>query len=616
MSEQVEARPDEAGKELGYADISPAGRVGLLDVAFSRVNYGFGAMVVVSLPFIAWYIYLGQNPLGLVLWAAWYFVGMLVVRWQYRRYHRERAEGEPEAILRRWSPRIHGMALVYGSSMAVPTSLMAHHATFEFQLLYLVTVAAIVAGNSVHSSPVLSVFRSFFLTGWGSVTLLVPYSFPDHWYYVMPLTLIYIRTMLKHSAISHRFFVQNIVLQEEGARLAENFRRAKEEAEKALYDKNLFLTTASHDLRQPVHAMGFLVESISRSNRDPALDAALVDLRESVHSATQMFNALLDLSRIESGRVQIKTEAVDLTEVIGKVATLFREEARNRGLELRIHLPANGAMAVADRTLLRQSLGNLLHNALRYTRQGGILLALRRRGGGWRCEVWDTGIGIATRDGADIFSPFFRNEHAWDIDSAGHGLGLAVVARCCALMGATYGFHSREGKGSCFWIRLDEAEVGHPTLAGLAASTLPQAVPHWSGACLVVDDDPLVRSAWQTLMQSWGLQVACVDSGGQALRLLESGFKPDAVFCDQRLRSGESGFELLCELLERLPDASGAMISGELDSPELAEAEEQGYLVLRKPVDPTELQAVLDHWLLASEIAKPDMTFVESVNER
>lgn len=598
MSEQVEEQPAEINKELGYADVSPAGRVGLLGVAFARINYGFGAMVVVSLPFIAWYIHLDQNPLGLVLWAAWYFVGLLLVRWLHRRYHSECAEDEPEAILRRWSPRIHGTALVYGSSMAVPPLLTAHHATFEFQLLYLVTVAAIVAGNSVHSSPVLSVFRCFFLTGWGSVTLLVPYSFPDHWYYVMPLTLIYVRTMLKHSAISHRFFVQNIVLKEEGARLAENFRRAKEEAEKALYDKNLFLTTASHDLRQPVHAMGFLVESISRSNRDPALDAALADLRESVRSATQMFNALLDLSRIEGGRVQVKTEAVDLAEVIANVATIYREEARNRGLELRVHLPACGATAVADGTLLRQSMGNLLHNALRYTRRGGILLAVRRRGGGWRCEVWDTGIGVATGDGADIFSPFFRNEHAWDIDSAGHGLGLAVVARCCVMMGARHGFQSREGKGSCFWIRLDAAkEVAHPAVPGLNASTMPQAVPHWSGACLVVDDDPLVRSAWQTLMQSWGLQVACVESGGQALRLLQSGFKPDAVFCDQRLRSGESGFELLCELLARLPDASGAMISGELDSPELAEAEEQGYLVLRKPVEPTELQAVLGHWL-------------------
>lgn len=601
MSKRVEEQPAEADKELGYDDISPAGRVGLLDVAFARINYGFGAMVVVSLPFIAWYIHLGQNPLGLVLWSIWYFIGLLVVRWQYRRYHLERAEGEPEAILRRWSPRVHGMALVYGSSMAVPPLLTSHHATFEFQLLYLVTIAAIVAGNSVHSSPVLSVFRSFFLTGWGGVTLLVPYSFPGYWYYVMPLTLIYIRTMLKHSAISHRFFVQNIVLKEEGVQLAENFRRAKEEAEKALYDKNLFLTTASHDLRQPVHAMGFLVESISRSNRDPTLGAALTNLRESVRSATQMFNALLDLSRIESGRVQIKTAAVDLAEVITNIATIFREEARNRGLVLRVHLPKHGATVAADGTLLRQSLSNLLHNALRYTRQGGILLAVRRRGGGWRCEVWDTGIGIVTRDDADIFSPYFRSEHAWDIDCTGHGLGLDVVARCCAMMGAKHGFRSREGKGSCFWIRLNVAKgLGHPALAGQAASTLPQTVPHWSGSCLVVDDDPLVCSAWQTMMQSWGLQVACAESGGQALRLLESGFKPDAVFCDQRLRSGESGFELLCELLERLPDASGAMISGELDSPELAEAEEQGYLVLRKPVEPRELQAVLGHYLSAT----------------
>ena len=122
---------------------------------------------------------------------------------------------------------------------------------------------------------------------------------------------------------------------------------------------------------------------------------------------------------------------------------------------------------------------------------------------------------------------------------------------------------------------------------------------HWQGCCLVIDDDPLVRSAWETLMASWGLQVACVESGGQAFGLLASGFKPDAVFCDQRLRSGESGFELLRALLERLPEAAGAMISGELDSPELLAAEEQGYLVLRKPVDPAALQLVLSHWLSA-----------------
>lgn len=602
MPDRRKIQPVEPGNQPDYAKISPGGRVQLLDLAFTRIKYGFGAMVIVGLTFIAWYIHLGQNSLGLALWVAWYLAGTLATRLLYRQFHTEYADTGAEAVLRRWTPRVHSFALIYGASMTVPPLLTAQHATFEFQLLYLVTVAAIVAGNSVHSSPVLSVFRCFFLTGWGGVTLLVPYSFPDHWYYVLPLTLIYIPTMLKHSARSHRFFVHNIVLQEEGARLAENFRRAKEEAEKALYDKNLFLTTASHDLRQPVHAMGFLVESISRRNHDPALDGALTDLRNSVRSATQMFNALLDLSRIESGAVQIKREAVDLAGILDSVVTVFREEAKNRGLALRVRLPPHAAVVLADATMLRQSLGNLLHNALRYTRHGGILLAVRRRGDDWRCEVWDTGVGVATGDGADIFSPFFRNEYAWSIDSAGHGLGLAVVARCCALMGAKYGFQSREGKGSCFWICLQAAPAGAHGVASGKQSSVSATPLGFAGSCLVVDDDPLVRSAWETLLQSWGVQVACVESGVQAFRLLESGFHPNAVFCDQRLRSGESGFELLRELLERVPEASGAIVSGELDSPELVEAEEQGYLLLRKPVEPEELHVVLAQWLpLAAE---------------
>lgn len=578
--------------------ISAAGQAGLLGMAFARIAYGFGAMVIVGVPFIAWCIHLGHDATGLMFWTAWYAVGTPVVRRLSRQYQRELAVTDPQETMRKWSPVIHAIALVYGLSMAVPAFLTAHHATFEFHLLYMVTVAAIVAGNSVHSSTAPSVFRCFFVTGWGGVTLLVPYTFPQHWHYVLPLTLIHSITMLRHSAISYRFYVQHIVLQEEGERLAEDFRRAKDEAEKALYDKNLFLTTASHDLRQPVHAMGFLVESIKQRNQDPALNLALSDLRQSVHSATQMFNALLDLSKIESGRVQIKSEAVDLAEVVNNVATTFREEARNRALSLRVHLPTEAAFALADATLLRQSLCNLVHNALRYTGKGGILLAVRRRGATWQCEVWDTGIGVAASDDADLFSPFFRNEHAKGIDSAGHGLGLAVVARCCSLMRAEYGFRSRERRGSCFWIALaattpaPAALTAHPQEP--AHALLP---PRWAGCCLVVDDDPLVRSAWETLLASWGLQVACVESGGQAIRMLDEGFSPQAIFCDQRLRSGESGFKLLRTLLERLPEASGAMISGELDSTELAVAEEQGYLVLRKPVDPLALQAVLGHWL-------------------
>jgi signal transduction histidine kinase len=578
-----------------YSDISPAGQAGLLDIAFARIQYGFRAMVIVSLPFIAWYAYLGQSPIGLIAWGMAYLFAVVLGVVLGRRYRRDREVDNPENVLRRWLPRIQGLALVYGSSLTVPPLLTAHNASFEFQLLYLVTVAAIVAGNAVHSSPVLSVFRSFFITGWGGVTLLVPYVFPEHWYYVLPLTLIYVRTMLKHSALSHRFFVQNIVLQEKGARLAEDFRIAKEEAEKALHDKNRFLTTASHDLRQPVHAMGFLIEAIAFRNRDASLNPALDDLRRSVRSLNLMFNSLLDLSKIESGAIEVKPAPVALDPLLHEVATVFREEAKSRGLDLRVR-PTRGGMVIADPLLLRQSLVNLAHNALRYTSRGGVLLCARRRGAAWRLEVWDTGMGVANADKGKIFSPFYRNEYAWRIDSAGHGLGLSVVARCADLMGASYGFESIEGRGSWFWILVSAIEQRDAVPAILPVTARAPQHP-LSGRCLVVEDDPQASAAWASLMQAWGIDARCVASGREAVAVLDTGFRPQAILCDQRLRAGESGFDVLRALLARTPEAAGAMVSGEYDSPELMQAEAEGYFVLHKPLDAGDLYALLSLWL-------------------
>lgn len=118
-----------------------------------------------------------------------------------------------------------------------------------------------------------------------------------------------------------------------------------------------------------------------------------------------------------------------------------------------------------------------------------------------------------------------------------------------------------------------------------------------SGCCLIVEDDPVVVRAWKSLMQAWGVDARCAASSTDAFGLLDAGLRPQAILCDQRLRSGESGFALLKDLLERCPGAGGAMVSGEFDSPALLQAEREGYLVLRKPVEPAQLHAVLYQWL-------------------
>jgi CheY-like chemotaxis protein len=166
-------------------------------------------------------------------------------------------------------------------------------------------------------------------------------------------------------------------------------------------------------------------------------------------------------------------------------------------------------------------------------------------------------------------------------------------------MGAAYGLQSRAGRGSRFWLRLPAHQAARPTDAVAPPemardATEPRAL---HGRCLVLDDDPQVIKAWRAMFDAWGVTAAFAASGAEAHARLDAGFAPDAIFCDQRLGPGDSGFAVLRQLLARCPQASGAMVSGELLSAELAQAEDEGYVVLRKPLDPATLRPLLETWL-------------------
>ena len=384
---------------------------------------------------------------------------------------------------------------------------------------------------------------------------------------------------------------------------------AQRQAEDALNEKNLFLATASHDLRQPIHAMSLMVEAVGLRNHDPALRPLLVDLRSSMGALNQLFNALLDLSRLESGQSPGNAGAVDLAALLSDLARQFREQASLGGLDLRLRLPRGGATVWVEPVLLRQALANLLQNAIRYTLRGKVLVSARARGGDWLIEVWDTGIGIAAADQARVFSPYVRGERAGRADGSGHGLGLAVVARCAEQMGAAYGLQSRAGRGSRFWLRLPAHQAALPTDAAATpamAREAPEPRP-LHGRCLVLDDDPQVIKAWRAMFDAWGVTAAFATTGAEAHARLDAGFAPHAIFCDQRLGPGDNGFAVLRQLLARCPQASGAMVSGELQSAELAQAEDEGYVVLRKPLDPATLRPLLETWLAQRHApAEPD----------
>ena len=510
------------------------------------------------------------------------------------------------AWVRRWQRRIALGAALAGLAWSAPAwGLRGLGAAppLEWSTTFYIALCGVTTGAAVYLPAVRTAFTGYALGIWLPAALATPWMFGSSWPVVLAFSLLFLLVSLEHGRGTHRFLLQQIRLEDESLQLSQRFRQAKERAEAAVQEKNRFLATASHDLRQPVHAMGLLAHAIAQRNRDPALEPLLHDLRHGLGSLNLMFNALLDLSRSEAATTPAPRLNVALAPLVQEVAVLFREQALQRGLHLRVHLPRHtpAPVVLADPALLRQALVNLVHNALRYTRRGGVLIGVRARAGGWQIEVVDSGPGIGAAEQSHIFEPYYRGATppAEAADAAGHGLGLAVVPRCARLMDGTLALRSRPGHGSRFSLRLPRPAAGLDAVlpwpsapAGESAARL-----QLSGRCLVLDDEPQVRGAWAALLGSWGLEARCVGDEAEANRVIDAGFLPAVIFCDQRLGSGRSGFAVLRRLLARCPEASGAMVSGELDSPELAQAEDEGYTVLRKPLDPAALQAVLQAWL-------------------
>lgn len=571
-------------------------RLGLLDVAANRATAEVAVIVLPAL--LAWYCHSLSGMPDLVPWAVGMALLSPLLHLARRLYRHERRVSDATVMANRWEPRLIWSAGFFGLAWSLPPLLVLQNDSLLFSLIFYMVLQGVCIGSSGYLSAVFPAFVAIMVGIWVPALLAVPSFFPQQWGFLLPMFVLFIAVVTRHAWGMYRFMQRQLIAEEQGRELAQRYKGAKDAAEAALHDRSLFLATASHDLRQPVHAMTLLVEALVMRNRDPVIDPMLDDLRHSMGSMNLMFGSLLDLSRMDAGKVQQSPVEIQLAVLLGEVVAIFREQASRRKLRLRWRRPPPQARVFADPLLMRQALVNLVHNALRYTEAGGLLLGVRRRGTAWQIEVWDTGVGIAREDRDRIFSPFYRNEHAWQIDSAGHGLGLAVVARCARMMNAELGFNSRLGVGSRFWLRLPampEGQIARAADAQVPPSRTPRR-EFLAGQCLVVDDDPQALAAWRALLDSWGVDTRCAGNGGEALAMLDDGFVPQAIFCDQRLRSGESGFDVLRALLARCPGASGAMISGEFDSPALQEADAEGYIVLHKPVNPDELHALLTTW--------------------
>lgn len=398
-----------------------------------------------------------------------------------------------------------------------------------------------------------------------------------------------------------RTFADQAVIALENVRLFNEIQDKSRQLDLANTYKARFLAAASHDLRQPLHALNLFVAQL-QGESDPIERSRLIaQVDATVGAINELFNALLDMSKLEAGVLEPNLMELPVVQLLKRVETTFAESAREKGLRLRV-VPST-AWIRSDFILLERILFNLVSNAVRYTARGGVVIGCRRRGEWLRLEVWDSGPGIPHDQQQYIFGEFHRLAAPERDHRSGLGLGLAIVERLGRLLEYPVELSSRLGKGSRFAVSVPlVAERGGPAEAPVS-SAMP-ADPVRGKVIMVIDDDALVLDSMRGLLQSWDCIVATAASGPEALaRLAELGETPDVIVSDYRLADGKSGIEAIESLRGALGVAIPAfLISGETVPERLRDASASGFLLLHKPVPPMALRAVLNRFLKARDL--------------
>lgn len=358
-------------------------------------------------------------------------------------------------------------------------------------------------------------------------------------------------------------------------------RAEKEAAQSESVEKTRFLASASHDLRQPVHALGLLVGALGERR----LPEDLVPLVERIESASrsveEMLNGVLDLSRLDAGLVQATPTAVALGPLLHQLAEEIRPEAERRGVALRV--VGTSTWIRTDPLQLRRVVQNGLTNAVRYTRQGRVLVGCRRRDARVRIEIHDTGVGIPRPQIEEAFRPYRRLEPEGGLERGGLGLGLAIAARLAALLGHELDLRSEPGRGTRYAITVERAQPRAEPEAAAAEH------PLHGTAVLVIDDDAAVRDGMAELLRPWGCAVALASDVAEASRAVETS-SPDVILSDYWLGAGSSGLEAIAAVRRAAGrEVPALLISGDVTVTSHA----TGLLVLRKPVSPLRLRAAL-----------------------
>lgn len=533
---------------------------------------------------------------SIAVWGGCVLLVQAHIQWLSAAYRR--AEDRQSAP-REWGWRLATTAAVAGVVWGSAPFVLADAS----QMLTIALISACLAGRvtvgvmtHAYFPPALYAFvtpvfgllalRYATLGGYGNAALGVM------WIAVLGYVLLFVDRQARAVAAQIRLRYENEQLVEELRRQNELAERARARAEEASRSKSLFFAAANHDLRQPLHSLGLFATALRNGSADDASRRLIDQILQCTESLEQLFDNLLDISRLDAGQVEVKREVVDVNAVLDRLRSTFNEQAQEKGLKLTVR--RSKAMLMTDSTLLLRLLSNLVANAIRYTDRGGVLVGCRRRGGVASIEVWDSGIGIPQEQHERIFEEFYQLGNPARDRTRGLGLGLATVRRIAQLLDCPLRLRSTVGRGSRFAV---ETLLADPAKIAVISATIEHKAPNLirDKLILVVDDEESVRLGMQSLLASWGCKCVAAEDADAALAQLGSR-APDFVIADLRLRDDANGIDAIRRLRAQLGESIPAvLISGDTATEQLRKVSAAGLTMMHKPLKPVRLRAMLNH---------------------
>jgi signal transduction histidine kinase len=405
---------------------------------------------------------------------------------------------------------------------------------------------------------------------------------------------------LVHESIRRRFENMDLIAELKRQKLIAD--TARLQAEAANRSKTQFFAAASHDLRQPLHALGLFTAALSEKVLDSGVLNVIKNINTSVNALEGLFHELLDISKIDAGVIRAEITDFPIDRVLDRLRPEFEPEAFEKGLRLRVR--KSGAAVHSDPILVERVLRNLLANAIRYTSEGGIVLGCRTRNDKLRVEVWDTGLGITRDQRERIFEEFYQIGNPERSGRKGLGLGLAIVRRLVHLLGTDIRLVSQPGRGTVFRFDLPR---GRATKTERGADQRGAHAPtNLRGRLIVViDDENTIVEGMRVLLAGWGADVICSTTGIDILeRVHEAGRLPDLIIADYRLAETETGTQVIERLRNELdPEIPAILITGSATPERVEEAKSHGYHLLVKPVLPAKLRTLINFKLRGTAAA-------------